>query len=33
MDKEYWEMIAPKYEEEIFDVLQNDASGINRKKY
>lgn len=28
MDKEYWEMIAPKYEEEIFDVLQNDASGV-----
>ena len=27
MDKKYWETIAPKYDEEIFDVLQNDRSG------
>jgi len=28
MDRKYWETIAPKYETEIFDVLQNDTSGI-----
>jgi SAM-dependent methyltransferase len=28
MDRKYWETIAPKYEEEIFDVLRNDTSGI-----
>jgi 2-polyprenyl-3-methyl-5-hydroxy-6-metoxy-1,4-benzoquinol methylase len=28
MDRKYWEMIAPKYEDEIFDVLRNDTSGI-----
>ena len=27
MDKKYWEKIAPHYDEEIFDVLQNDKSG------
>ncbi|HET9057170.1 MAG TPA: class I SAM-dependent methyltransferase [Chitinophagaceae bacterium] len=27
MDRKYWETIAPKYNEEIFDVLQNDKSG------
>ena len=27
MDRKYWETIAPKYETEIFDVLQNDKSG------
>jgi len=27
MDRKYWETIAPKYDEEIFDVLQNDTSG------
>ena len=27
MDRKYWETIAPKYDEEIFDVLQNDLSG------
>jgi SAM-dependent methyltransferase len=27
MDRKYWERIAPKYNEEIFDVLQNDKSG------
>ena len=27
MDKKYWETIAPKYDEEIFDVLYNDKSG------
>ncbi|HMK04981.1 MAG TPA: class I SAM-dependent methyltransferase, partial [Ferruginibacter sp.] len=27
MDRKYWETIAPKYETEIFDVLQNDRSG------
>jgi 2-polyprenyl-3-methyl-5-hydroxy-6-metoxy-1,4-benzoquinol methylase len=27
MDRKYWETIAPKYETEIFDVLQNDTSG------
>jgi 2-polyprenyl-3-methyl-5-hydroxy-6-metoxy-1,4-benzoquinol methylase len=28
MDRNYWEKIAPNYEEEIFDVLQNDKSGL-----
>ncbi len=27
MDRKYWETIAPKYDTEIFDVLQNDVSG------
>jgi len=27
MDRNYWEKIAPNYEDEIFDVLQNDKSG------
>lgn len=27
MDRNYWERIAPNYNEEIFDVLQNDKSG------
>ena len=27
MDRKYWETIAPKYDTEIFDVLQNDTSG------
>ncbi|MGE5107915.1 MAG: class I SAM-dependent DNA methyltransferase, partial [Sphingobacteriales bacterium] len=27
MDRKYWERIAPNYNEEIFDVLQNDKSG------
>ena len=27
MDRLYWERIAPNYNEEIFDVLQNDKSG------
>lgn len=27
MDRQYWERIAPNYNEEIFDVLQNDKSG------
>ncbi|MGG9960573.1 class I SAM-dependent methyltransferase [Ferruginibacter sp. SUN106] len=27
MDRKYWETIAPNYDEEIFDVLQNDVSG------
>ena len=27
MDRDYWEQIAPNYNEEIFDVLQNDKSG------
>lgn len=27
MDRKYWETIAPKYDAEIFDVLQNDTSG------
>ncbi len=27
MDKKYWETIAPNYDDEIFDVLQNDRSG------
>ncbi|UAY52452.1 class I SAM-dependent methyltransferase [Ferruginibacter albus] len=28
MDRKYWETIAPNYEEEIFDVLRNDTSGL-----
>ena len=27
MNRQYWERIAPNYNEEIFDVLQNDKSG------
>ncbi len=27
MDRKYWETIAPSYDAEIFDVLQNDKSG------
>ena len=27
MDRKYWETIAPTYDTEIFDVLQNDTSG------
>jgi len=27
MERSYWERIAPKYNEEIFDVLKNDKSG------
>lgn len=27
MDRKYWEKMAPKYNDEIFDVLQNDRSG------
>lgn len=27
MDRNYWERIAPNYNEEIFDVLKNDTSG------
>ena len=27
VDRKYWETIAPKYDTEIFDVLQNDVSG------
>lgn len=27
MDKKYWESIAPRYDEEIFDVFRNDKSG------
>ena len=27
MDRKYWETMAPKYNDEIFDVLQNDRSG------
>jgi 2-polyprenyl-3-methyl-5-hydroxy-6-metoxy-1,4-benzoquinol methylase len=27
MDKKYWESIAPRYDEEIFDVFRNDRSG------
>jgi 2-polyprenyl-3-methyl-5-hydroxy-6-metoxy-1,4-benzoquinol methylase len=30
MDRKYWEKIAPGYNEEIFDVLQNDRKGIIR---
>ena len=28
MDRQYWEKIAPGYNDEIFDVLQNDKQGI-----
>ena len=28
MDRTYWEKIAPDYNEEIFDVLHNDRSGV-----
>lgn len=28
MDRTYWEKIAPGYNEEIFDVLKNDAKGL-----
>src|SRR6185295_6477703 len=28
MDRNYWEKIAPEYNEEIFDVLKNDSKGI-----
>jgi 2-polyprenyl-3-methyl-5-hydroxy-6-metoxy-1,4-benzoquinol methylase len=28
MDRNYWEKIAPKYNDEIFDVLHNDRSGV-----
>lgn len=30
MDRKYWEKIAPEYNEEIFDVLQNDKKAIIR---
>jgi 2-polyprenyl-3-methyl-5-hydroxy-6-metoxy-1,4-benzoquinol methylase len=30
MDRNYWEKIAPDYNEEIFDVLKNDKKGIIR---
>lgn len=30
MDRQYWEKIAPDYNEEIFDVLQNDRKAIIR---
>jgi 2-polyprenyl-3-methyl-5-hydroxy-6-metoxy-1,4-benzoquinol methylase len=30
MDRKYWEKIAPGYNDEIFDVLQNDSKGIIR---
>ena len=30
MDRTYWEKIAPDYNEEIFDVLQQDKKGIIR---
>jgi SAM-dependent methyltransferase len=30
MDRKYWEKIAPDYNEEIFDVLQNDKKAIIR---
>ncbi|MCC7401711.1 MAG: class I SAM-dependent methyltransferase [Chitinophagaceae bacterium] len=36
MDKNYWEKIAPSYNEEIFDVLRNDKKGLIKsalKKY
>ena len=28
MDRKYWEKIAPEYNNEIFDVLNNDRKGI-----
>ena len=28
MDRNYWEKIAPEYNEEIFDVLKNDSKGL-----
>lgn len=28
MDRKYWETMAPKYDDEIFDVLRNDTSGL-----
>jgi len=31
MDRNYWEKIAPGYNDEIFDVLKNDTKGIIRK--
>ena len=31
MERNYWEKIAPDYNEEIFDVLANDSKGIIRK--
>ncbi len=31
MKRTYWEKIAPDYNEEIFDVLQNDKKGVIRK--
>ena len=30
MDRSYWEKIAPEYNEEIFDVLQQDKKGLIR---
>ena len=30
MDRKYWEKIAPDYDEQIFDVLQNDKKNIIR---
>jgi 2-polyprenyl-3-methyl-5-hydroxy-6-metoxy-1,4-benzoquinol methylase len=27
MNRKYWETMAPKYDDEIFDVLRNDSSG------
>jgi len=30
MERKYWEKIAPGYNDEIFDVLQNDSKGIIR---
>ncbi len=30
MDKKYWEKIAPGYDEEIFDVLENDKRAMIR---
>lgn len=32
MDRKYWEKIAPDYEAEIFDVLQNDRKAIIRSE-
>jgi SAM-dependent methyltransferase len=31
MRRDYWEQMAPSYDEEIFDVLKNDTKGIIRK--